>query len=152
MNILHALGTPGRNAFVRALMVAVLASVLLASGERAAAAEDAKEEKAKALYLPVHPKVIVNLQKSTGSTNFLMLTATVRLDDEEAIAAAKLHMPALRHQMIMLLSEKQLADMTQTKGTEKTRKEVLSALQGFMKTETNKTSIKDIYFTEVVVE
>ncbi|MFT5393318.1 MAG: flagellar FliL protein [Gammaproteobacteria bacterium] len=152
MNILHALGTPGRNAFVRALVVAVLASVLLASGERAAAAEDTKEERPKALYLPVHPKVIVNLKNSTGGTSFLMLTATVRLNDEEAIAAARLHMPALRHQMIMLLSEKQLADMTQAKGAEKTRKEVLSALQGFMKTETNKPSIKDIYFTEIVVE
>jgi len=113
-------------------------------------AQTAPGEGGKALYLKLYPNVIVNL-KGRGD-RFLMTTAAVRGSDEAGLAAAKHHMPALRHALIMELSTKQAAELSSPEGRKKAREQALTRIQKFLEKETGRKSIEDLYFTDLLIE
>jgi flagellar FliL protein len=72
--------------------------------------------------------------------------------DEDQLANIALHAPALRHELLLLLSDQKGQDIKDSKGKEKLRKVALQAVQNVMKQMTNDESVVDLFFTSYFVE
>lgn len=129
--------------------IAAVGTALAISSVSALAQQD--EGANDTLYLKIRPDMLVNL---TGGDNtpVLMLSATVRGQDAEGIAAAGHHMSAIRHHLLMLLSEKSAADWTTRHGKDATRKAMLAAVRSILEGETGKPGVKDVLLTDIIVE
>ena len=137
----------------RTVWIAIMGATMLISAPSVFAKSDdaIADNSADALYLKIRPDFIVNL-KGGDRTGFLMLSAAVRGHDAQGIAAVDRHMSAIRHHLLMLLSEKTITDMTTPQGKEATRKQVLAAVQDLLESETGKPGITDVLFTDIIVE
>ncbi|HEY8218825.1 MAG TPA: flagellar basal body-associated FliL family protein [Methylobacter sp.] len=82
-------------------LLVVILSLLFMSA--AVANEGAKESEAEAgvKYLEMAPKFTVNLAEPK---KFLLINVQLLVEGADTIAAVKKHMPALRHELIMLYS------------------------------------------------
>ena len=131
------------------LSVVVLHTCLLANPVFASEAEEATEDD-KALYLKFHPNFIVNLQD--GHTNFLMVTVQGMSRDQKGINLARHHMAAIRHHILMLLSEQTLASVRSADGKRSLMDQALVEVQELMTEETGEPYFEAILFTDFVIE
>ena len=109
----------------------------------------AKQE--DALYAKLYPDLIVNLRTS-GKARFVLLAATVRAEDTDGLDAVQQHMPALRHHLILLLSQKRPEELLDPAAKEATRGEALARVNEFLEQETGRASVAEVFFTDLIVE
>ncbi|MGZ8220666.1 MAG: flagellar basal body-associated FliL family protein [Methylobacter sp.] len=107
------------------LLVVVL-SVLFMSV--AAANEGAKESEAEAgvKYLEMTPKFTVNLAEPK---KFLLINVQLLVEGAGVIAAVKKHMPALRHELIMLYSGRPSEQLQTMEQREALRQETTAVIR-----------------------
>jgi flagellar FliL protein len=133
------------------------------SGEEHAS-EDAHEEssgedgeegegksKAKAQYLALDPAFVVNLA-APDSSRYLQVSVEVMARDAKALDDLKLHMPAVRNNLLMLFGQKTAADLSGREGREALRQLALTEVQKVMREETGEDSIDALYFTSFVTQ
>jgi len=115
-------------------LLVILLSLLFMSV--AVANEGAKESEAEAgvKYIEMAPKFTVNLMEPK---KFLLIDVQLLVEGANAIAAVKKHMPALRHELVMLFSgrsSEQLQTMEQREAlrqeTTKIIRETLEKMEG----------------------
>lgn len=150
-------------------LLVVLLSLLFMSN--AVANEGAKESESESgpKYIEMTPKFTVNLAEPK---KHLLIDVNLLVEGGEAIAAVKKHMPALRHELIMLYSGKpseELQTMEQREAlrqeTTKVIRETLEKMEGpkghgeehkAEPTEEGKAEhtegFKEAYFTEFLVD
>jgi len=104
----------------------VLLSLLFMSA--AAANEEAKESESEsgAKYMEMAPKFTVNLAEPK---KYLLINVQLLVEGGEAIAAVKKHMPALRHELIMLYSGKPSEDLQTMEQREALRQETTTVIR-----------------------
>ncbi|TVO70509.1 flagellar basal body-associated FliL family protein [Sedimenticola selenatireducens] len=117
-------------------------------------AEEGKVEEAEvqpevAVYHELSPSFVVNLQ---GKARYMRCDIQLMTRDEDQLANIALHAPALRHELLLLLSDQKGQDIKDSKGKEKLRKVALQAVQNVMKQMTNDESVVDLFFTSYFVE
>lgn len=86
------------------LLCAALAlpwSPVLASG-------DAEAEKTPGIYVSMHPHFLTNL---AGGKQFVQIKAQAMVSNEATQSALRLHMPAVRHELLMLLGDMRAEDL-----------------------------------------
>ncbi len=125
------------------LAAAAVLLALAAAGGRAAAAE--------ATYVKLHPDFLVNLI-SDGRPRVLMATIEVMTRESGAIEKIRHHFPALRHELLLLLSEQRPAEIETVEGREALRKEALAAVNSVLERETGEALIEGLYFTNFIIE
>jgi flagellar FliL protein len=106
------------------------------------------------IYQAFDPPLIVSFQDQ-GSIRFLQATVEVMARDEPSIEAVKTHMPVLRNNLLNILSDKRLAELTSRDGKEALRKECLAEVQKVLKANATKQQpliVEDLYFTSFVVQ
>ncbi len=104
-------------------------------------------------YLKVDPPLVVNLGDGSGGIAFMQVNTQLKFDDTpEAQAKLTHHMPAIRHILIMLLSNQTVQDMKTAEGKNKMRDEALKEIQALMVEHTGKPMIEAIYFTGIVIQ
>ena len=113
------------------------------------AAEDGEQEKVQVEYLKLSPSLVVNVQ---GGARYVRCDVQLMTRDPDALESLKLHTPAIRHELLLLLSDQQGAELKQPKGKEKLRKQALKAVQGVMKELTGSPSVDDLFFTSFFVQ
>lgn len=134
--------------FLTLLVSAVLvlfASILLAADG------DGDEAKAPATiaYYELSPSIVVNVK---GRAKYIRCDVQLMTRDEAKIPAISLHAPALRHELILLLSDQQGTEIRTSKGKEKLRATVLKSLKGVMKRLVGDETIDDLFFTTYLVQ
>ncbi|MDP1774875.1 MAG: flagellar basal body-associated FliL family protein [Methylobacter sp.] len=94
----------------------------------AAANEGAKESEAEAgvKYMEMTPKFTVNLAEPK---KFLLINVQLLVEGAGAIAAVKKHMPALRHELIMLYSGRPSAELQTMEQREALRQETTKVIR-----------------------
>ncbi|HEY8096069.1 MAG TPA: flagellar basal body-associated FliL family protein [Methylobacter sp.] len=94
----------------------------------AAANEGAKESEAEAgvKYMEMAPKFTVNLAEPK---KFLLINVQLLVEGAGAIAAVKKHMPALRHELIMLYSGRPSAELQTMEQREALRQETTKVVR-----------------------
>ena len=133
------------------LVVSLVLSAMLAPPAQAAEEESVEEAgPSSAIYIKFHPDFIVNLKDKTSS--FLMVTVQGMSREQRGINLARQHMAAIRHQLLMLLSEQTTESVRSLEGKRALQEAALLKIQDVMTKETGEPRIEAVLFTDFVLE
>ncbi len=131
-----------------------------------AASGGASYSNGKANYYPLEPALVVNLHDGKRM-RFMQVKVQVMTRDTDVITALQENNPAIRHELLMLLSHQSIAAMRDVQTREKVRQQALQQLGTVLKTltglsaektvedpEGNKhpSGIQALYFTDFVIQ
>lgn len=133
----------------RYLLTILVSLSLIWPAANAIAADEANKEIPVAVYLPLKPKFIVNL---AGKRHYLRAEIQLKMKDDAAKAIAQQHSAALRHAIILTLSDNQIEEITTMEGREGLRKKTTDAVKQALKTYANVEGVEDLFFTDYVAQ
>jgi len=112
-------------------------------------AEEEEKEKKKIAYFSLKPSLIANVH---GKARYARFDVQLLTDDEAKLPDLKLHAPAIRHELLLLLGDQKGEDLQNPKGKERFRQSALTAVGNVVKQHTGSNSIKDLFFTSFYVQ
>lgn len=118
---------------------------------QAKAAEDEAEASATSAYVSLGDPMVLNLSGSRRLT-FLQLSADVLVSDSDAEATIKTHVPAIRHSLIMLLSEQKAGDIKSPARREEIRQQATSQVQALIADLSGSQEVSEILFSSILVQ
>jgi len=126
-------------------VLVLFTSILLAAdGERGDA-----EAPGTIAYYELSPSIVVNVK---GRAKYIRCDVQLMTRNEASLPAISLHAPALRHELILLLSDQLGTEIRTSKGKEKVRKIALKSLRDVMKKLVDDETIDDLFFTTYLVQ
>ena len=135
---------------VSATLLVFLSLLSLAPPGTALAGEAPATEPGELLFAKLHPDFIVNL-RGAGS-HFLMVTAQIQTRRPEDVQNALHHLPALRHELLMIMGELGFRDALSLEGRQKLAEDSLTAVRRVLDEETGGNAVEAILFTDYQVE
>ena len=126
------------------------AIVLLLGITQAWAAEDEPAPTFSA-YVSLGDPMVLNLS-GTSRLTFLQISADVLVSDSDAEDTIKLHVPAIRHSLIMLLSEQKASDIKSPDKREEIRRQATAQVQSLMVDLSGSNDVSDILFSSILVQ
>jgi flagellar FliL protein len=112
--------------------------------------EKAKEESGPVIeYLEMTPKFTVNLLEPR---KYLMVNVQILVEGAEGVAKIKKHMPALRHELIMLYTGRSSEQLQTMEQREALRKETFETIHSTLDKLENSDGLRDVFFTEILVD
>jgi len=120
-----------------------------AEGEEVAAEE--VPAAAEAIYFGLDPDFVIAFQ-NPKTARFLKAAVEVMARDDDVIEDIKLHMPAIRDSVVMLLSAKEEASLMSREGKEQLRAEILAEVQAVLEKNTGTRGVEAVYFTNFVMQ
>ncbi len=100
-------------------------------------------------YLPVKPKLIVNLD---GRRHYLRADIQLLIEDEENLERIRKNLPLIRHTLIMHFSNLPMQKVADISQREQLRESALNAIRKVLDRYSDSYGLKDIFFTEFLVQ
>ncbi len=116
------------------------------------AAEETEEQKKVPAYISLGNALVLNLTNKKSRLTFLQLKADVLIADEEAKSVVEPHIPAIRHHLILLLSEQSVQDMKSSTKREEIRTKVTTQVQEVISELANNDAVEDVLFSSFLVQ
>jgi flagellar FliL protein len=129
-----------------------LISVLFVLPSTGWSAEDEEPAKKSSAYISLGSPMILNLTSQKGRLTFLQLQADVLVSDDSDENEIKIHIPAIRHELIVLLSEQAASDMKSPVKREEIRKIATANVQERIKELANLENVGEILFSNFLVQ
>ncbi|MES9950131.1 MAG: flagellar basal body-associated FliL family protein [Candidatus Thiodiazotropha sp.] len=112
--------------------------------------EKETEEAAPAIsYYQVKPSLVANL---ASGGKYIRCDVQLMTNDEIFLEELNLHGPAIRHSLLLLLSEQDGKSIKSPSGKEALRKKALSTLGELMQELSGKNELKALFFTTFLVQ
>lgn len=127
--------------------LATLATLLLLSSTVAYASGGGSKEAGASPYARMEP-LIVNL---SGLTNYLQVEISFKVADPKVADEIKLWKPAIRHELLLLLSSYKPEEISTLAGKQKTMKSIRTAVNKTLKKD-EKTGVTDVLFESFVIQ
>ena len=105
--------------------------------------------KAKVMYLELAPAFVVNLE-SDSDVRYLQVEVTVMVHSNEDVELVKLHMPVVRHHLMLLFSSQEFSELRTIEGKEALQADALEVVQKVMKDVTGYPVVKGVYLPSIV--
>jgi len=99
-------------------------------------------------YIEMKPKFTVNLDRPN---KYLVANVQLMVEGEEYIEKVKKHLPALRHELIMLYSGRAASELQTMEQREALRTETKKAITKALDKHSNSDGFRDVFFTEFLV-
>ena len=116
-------------------------------------AEGGGEEASGSQYFQITPSLVTNYGiVREGKLKYVRADVTVKVSDGAASKSMEYHAPWVRNQLLLLLGKQEEADLVTPSGRDKIRKAALTDLRAFLKKETGKPCIEDLFFTNFLVQ
>ena len=112
------------------------------------AADDEESAELVIEYLEMSPKFTVNLDKPK---KYLVVNVQLMVEGEEYVEKIKKHLPALRHELIMLYSGRSAAELQTMEQREALRQETKKVIAKALDKYSNSDGFRDVFFTEFLV-
>ena len=135
-------------------MALILMALLITALPVTAVAEDKEEEQkeqeaATISYYQIKPSLVANL---TSGGRYIRCDIQLMTKDDTFLEDLKLHDPAIRHTLLLLLSEQDGKTIKTPEGKEALRKKALSQINALMKEQTGKEGLSALFFTTFFVQ
>ena len=130
-----------------------LSLLLLAIGIAAVQASDDEQTPASgnSAYVSLGDPMVLNLSGKRKLT-FLQISADVLVRDSDTEEAVKIHVPAIRHSLIMLLSEQNAADIKSPGKREELRQVATANVKRLMTELSGESEIAEVLFSNILVQ
>lgn len=115
------------------------------------AAVDQKEAKPVPIYFAFPEPFTVNFNTETG-LRYLQVGIDVMSYDQAAIDAVQTHMPAIKNNIILLLSSQDYSELVGLEGKETLRQAVLDEIRTILDRHDVETPVEQVYFTTFVMQ
>ncbi|MGR9054189.1 MAG: flagellar basal body-associated FliL family protein [Gammaproteobacteria bacterium] len=133
---------------VNRVVLLALLSLLFLPAFVAAEEDEAGGAKPVIEYLEMVPKFTVNL---AGHRKYLMIDVQLMIEGKENLDKVKKHMPALRHELIMLYSGRHTDELATMEQRETLRQETLDTIRKTLDKYENSDGLRDVFFTEFLL-
>ncbi|MCI0653270.1 MAG: flagellar basal body-associated FliL family protein [Methylococcaceae bacterium] len=101
-------------------------------------------------YVSLEPSFVVNLQGNRRS--YLRMDIQLLVDGKERADQIKAHMPALRHALILLISDYSAEQLGTSEQREKFRVKALNETRATLDKYASSRGLSDLFFTEFLVQ
>jgi flagellar FliL protein len=145
---------------VVALLVAIGASVggtwfflhkSMAKTEEHPAEAATPAGKAAAIYEPLSPAFVVNLDQN-GRQRYMQVSITLMTRDQAGLDALKVHMPVIRNNLVLLFSGQSFDALATPIGQEMLRQKATASVQEVAQKEVGKLVVDQLLFTNFVLQ
>lgn len=120
--------------------------------EDSAPAEDKKKvETGTPIYVPLNPAFVVNFENQ-DQVSFLQVDIQVMTFDARVEDALKVHMPAVRNELLLLLGGKQYHEINTREGKRELSQEAIKSIRQVLDDVGAPSSIQALYFTSFVMQ
>jgi flagellar FliL protein len=99
-------------------------------------------------YLEITPKITVNLAEPR---HYLLVNVQLLAEGAEAVERIKKHLPAVKHELIMLFSGRPSDSLQTMEQREALRKETVAMLQKTLEKYEKNSGFKDAFFSEFLI-
>jgi flagellar FliL protein len=113
--------------------------------------KDSNDEAAPVAYLALDPPFVVNIGQAE-TVRFLQVSMEVMTRDPAVLEDVKRHMPAIRNNLVLLLSAQTYETLSAPQGKEQIRTTALGEIQKILKEHTGKPGVEAVYFTGFVMQ
>lgn len=127
------------------------ATILLLGFTPAQAAEDDEVASKSSAYVSLGEPMVLNLSGGKRLT-FLQISADVLVSDADAESTIKTHVPAIRHSLIMLLSEQKAGDIKSPTKREEIRQQATARVKGLIAELADSQDVSDVLFSGILVQ
>ena len=103
-------------------------------------------------YVSLGDAMVLNLSSGNRQLSFLQLKADVLVNNDDAKDAVKSHIPAIRHQLIVLLSEQTVMDMKTPGKREEVRQQATQNVRDVMEKLADNKDIEEVLFSTFLVQ
>ena len=118
---------------------------------QAKAAEDEAKASTTSAYVSLGDPMVLNLSGPKRLT-FLQISADVLVSDSDAESTIKTHVPAIRHSLIMLLSEQKAGDIKSPARREEIRQQATSKVQALIADLSGSEEVSEVLFSSILVQ
>jgi len=115
------------------------------------AAEGEAEAPADSAYVSLGEPMVLNLGGKRKLT-FLQISADVLVGDSDAEEAVKIHVPAIRHTLIMLLSEQDAANIKSPGKREEIRRQATAQVKRLIADLSGNENVSEVLFSSILVQ
>ncbi|NOX67783.1 MAG: flagellar basal body protein FliL [Gammaproteobacteria bacterium] len=123
------------------------------AGEGGEDGEEVAEVSSKpALYVNLHPPLVVNIRDSVGDTHFMQITMEVMARDQELLNSVREHTAVIRNNLILLYGTASYDEVTTRAGKEKLLADGLAEIQAIMLEQVGDDSVEALYFTSLIIQ
>ncbi len=131
----------------------LLSLLLFAFGIAAVQAAEEEEQAAtgKSAYISLGEPMVLNLSGKRKLT-FLQISADVLVRDSDTEEAVKIHVPAIRHSLIMLLSEQKAADIKSPTRREEIRQVATANVKRLVTDLSGEGEVAEVLFSNILVQ
>jgi flagellar FliL protein len=125
---------------------------MMKGGDKAKPEAVHEEVKLAAVYVPLDPPFTVNFE-SVSNARFLQIAVQLMTRDPKAVEEVKVHMPAIRNDLLLLFGQQTAVGLSNLEGKEKLRAEALETVRTTLGHEGIKPeTIEGLYFTTLVMQ
>lgn len=103
------------------------------------------------IYLKLEPEFVVNFS-GDQEVNYIQLEIELMARQQIYIDQAVQNMPAIRHQILLLLSAQKYSELRTREGKEKLRGKILAKVQEIIGTSPKVPGIEAVYFTMFIMQ
>ncbi len=125
---------------------------LLLQNPLLAADEEAGQGKKAPGYVSLGKPMVLNLSTGSRRLTFLQVSADVLVGDESSMSEIETHVPAIRHELIMLLSEQSAKDMKSPLKREEVRKQATENIKTRIKELSGNEDVQEVLFSKFLVQ
>lgn len=125
--------------------------ILMFCFTQAKAAEDEAKASTTSAYVSLGDPMVLNLSGPKRLT-FLQISADVLVSDSDAESTIKTHVPAIRHSLIMLLSEQKAGDIKSPARREEIRQQATSKVQALIADLSGSEEVSEVLFSSILVQ
>ena len=130
-----------------------LSFLLLSLSSTLFAADEEVVDKDKPGYVSLGKKpMVLNLKTDSKKLSFLQIKADVLVKNDDAKEVVEAHIPAIRHKLIVLLSEQKASDMKTPAKREEIRKQATIEIRDMIEKMTDNKDIDEILFSNFLVQ
>lgn len=122
-----------------------------ADGHEGKEEKKAEEPKGPAVYVPLEPPFVVNIDDN-GTSRFMQISVQLSTHDPKGAEEIKASEPRIRNDILMLFSQQKIEELGTVAGKEKLRATVLAAVQKILQEELGKPEVEAVYFTSFVIQ
>ncbi len=141
-----------QEAAVNTMQKILFCVIVVALGIGLARAADDEEAAAKSsAYVSLGEPMVLNLSGGKRLT-FLQISADVLISDASAEREIKTHVPAMRHSLIMLLSEQKAGDIKSAGKREEIRQQAAARIKGLIADLSGSEDVSDVLFSSILVQ
>lgn len=110
-----------------------------------------KKSSQEPIYYPFDPAFVVNFNDGKN-IRYLQLTMEVMTYDDSVIEDLEKHMPVIRNNLIMMLSNLDYEVINTIAGKRKLQDEALAEIKSILMDKTGREGVEEVYFTGFVMQ